>query len=175
MRSALEEPRSTPSSLDSSETHSTYEADAQRTTRRASTGSRLTRVPPPRPWQPKSAPPRLRSERYCCASYNSDRCLHPAALCTQISRHWPHCCAGTGADNPATDATGHIHDRSPVILPASFWEHWLDPSITDRDEVQAMVNSIPEPHLQPYQVSTAVNNVENDRPELLNPVGEDEK
>ncbi|MBM4608214.1 SOS response-associated peptidase [Rhodococcus hoagii] len=75
----------------------------------------------------------------------------------------------------ATDATGHIHDRSPVILPASFWEHWLDPSITDRDEVQAMVNSIPEPHLQPYQVSTAVNNVENDRPELLNPVGEDEK
>ncbi len=46
------------------------------------------------------------------------------------------------------------HDRSPVILPASFWEHWLDPSITDRDEVQAMVNSIPEPHLQPYQVST---------------------
>ncbi|NKR70144.1 SOS response-associated peptidase [Prescottella equi] len=75
----------------------------------------------------------------------------------------------------ATDATGHIHDRSPVILPASFWEHWLDPSITDRDEVQAMVNSIPEPHLQPYQVSTAVNNVENDRPELLNPVGEDQK
>lgn len=80
-----------------------------------------------------------------------------------------------GQITPATDATGHIHDRSPVILPASFWEHWLDPSITDRDEVQAMVNSIPEPHLQPYQVSTAVNNVENDRPELLNPVGEDEK
>ncbi|MET3642795.1 putative SOS response-associated peptidase YedK [Prescottella equi] len=54
----------------------------------------------------------------------------------------------------ATDATGHIHDRSPVILPASFWEHWLDPAITDRDEVQAMVNSIPEPHLHPYEVST---------------------
>lgn len=70
----------------------------------------------------------------------------------------------------ATDATGHIHDRSPVVLPASFWEHWLDPTITNKDDVQAMVNSIPEPHLHPYEVSTDVNNVRNNRPGLLEPV-----
>ena len=70
----------------------------------------------------------------------------------------------------ATDAAGHIHDRSPVILPSSFWEHWLDPALTDREEVQAMVNSIPEPRLHPYRVSTDVNNVRNNRPELLEPV-----
>jgi len=27
----------------------------------------------------------------------------------------------------ATDAHGHIHDRSPVILPPEFQDHWLDP------------------------------------------------
>ncbi|MFM1722407.1 SOS response-associated peptidase [Rhodococcus sp. PAM 2766] len=70
----------------------------------------------------------------------------------------------------ATDAAGHIHDRSPVILPESFWAHWLDPSITDADDVRAMVASIPEPHLHPYEVSTDVNNVENNRPDLIEPV-----
>lgn len=66
--------------------------------------------------------------------------------------------------------TGHIHERSPVILPTSSWEHWLDPSITDRDGIEAMVNSIPEPHLHPYEVSTDIDNVRNNRPELLEPV-----
>ncbi|MBM4606391.1 SOS response-associated peptidase [Rhodococcus hoagii] len=75
----------------------------------------------------------------------------------------------------ATDATGHIHDRSPVILPASFWKHWLDPSITDRDEVQAMVNSIPEPASAALP-SEHGGQQRRERPsELLNPVGEDEK
>lgn len=74
----------------------------------------------------------------------------------------------------ATDTTGHIHDRSPVILPTSFWEHWLDPTITDPEDVQAMVNSIPEPRLHPYEVSTAVNNVRNNRPDLLHPMHNEE-
>lgn len=71
---------------------------------------------------------------------------------------------------PATDAMGHIHDRSPLILPESFWEHWLDPNLTDKGEVQAMINSVPEPHLEPYEVSTAVNSPRNSDPSLLEPV-----
>ena len=71
---------------------------------------------------------------------------------------------------PATDATGHIHDRSPLILLESFWEHWLDPNLTDKGEVQAMINSVPEPHLEPYEVSTAVNSPRNNDPSLLEPV-----
>ncbi len=71
---------------------------------------------------------------------------------------------------PATDSTGHIHDRSPLILPESFWEHWLDPTLTDKGEVQAMINSVPEPHLEPYEVSTAVNSRRNNDPSLLEPV-----
>lgn len=71
---------------------------------------------------------------------------------------------------PATDAAGHIHDRSPVLLPESFVGPWLDPSLTDRDDVDALLNSIPEPHLHPYEVGTAVNNPRNNSPDLLRPV-----
>lgn len=70
----------------------------------------------------------------------------------------------------AADAFGHIHERSPVVLPSTFWEHWLDPALTDKEDVQALLNSVPDPQLHPYEVSTAVNNVRNDRPELLDPV-----
>lgn len=62
---------------------------------------------------------------------------------------------------------GIFHDRSPLIVPASFCERWLEAPITDRAEVQAMVNSIPESHLYPYRMSTEVNNVRNNRPDLL--------
>ena len=71
---------------------------------------------------------------------------------------------------PAGDATGYIHDRSPLILPESFWEHWLDPTLTDKGEVQAMINSVPEPHLEPYEVSTAVNSPRSNDPSLPEPV-----
>lgn len=72
---------------------------------------------------------------------------------------------------PATDATGHIHGRSPLILPETFWEHWLDPNLADKGEVQAMINSVPEPHLEPYEVSTAVNiSPRNNDQSLLEPV-----
>lgn len=71
---------------------------------------------------------------------------------------------------PATDAAGEIHDRSPVILPPTFIGPWLDTALTDRDDVDALLNSIPEPHLVPYEVSTAVNSPRNNRPDLLTPV-----
>ncbi|MEU2001369.1 SOS response-associated peptidase [Rhodococcus sp. NPDC019627] len=70
----------------------------------------------------------------------------------------------------ATDVLGHIHDRSPVVLPPSFQEHWLDPTLTEREQVDALIASIPEPRLEPYEVSTAVNSPRNNGPELLEPV-----
>ncbi len=61
----------------------------------------------------------------------------------------------------ATDAHGHIHDRSPVILPPKFQDHWLDPALTDKDHVDALLASIPERHLYAYEVSTEVNSPRN--------------
>ncbi|QNG19709.1 SOS response-associated peptidase [Rhodococcus triatomae] len=70
----------------------------------------------------------------------------------------------------ATDAAGHIHDRSPVVLPETFVEHWLDPAIDDPAQVRALLASVPEPKLEPYEVRTAVNSPRNNSPELLRPV-----
>jgi len=70
----------------------------------------------------------------------------------------------------ATDAHGHIHDRSPVILPPEFWDHWLDPALTDKDDVDALLASIPEPQLHAYEVSTKFNSPRNNTPDLLTAV-----
>lgn len=70
----------------------------------------------------------------------------------------------------ATDALGRIHDRSPVVLPPEFQDHWLDPTLTAPDDVTALLASVPEPRLMAYEVSTQVNIPRNNSPELLQPV-----
>ena len=71
----------------------------------------------------------------------------------------------------AADTTGHIHDRSPLLIPpGDLLDAWLDPALDDPDDVQTLINSLPEPHLEPYEVSTAVNSVRNNGPHLLDPV-----
>ena len=70
----------------------------------------------------------------------------------------------------ASDSLGHIHDRSPVVLPAGLLDDWLDPTLTDPERVRELLAAVPEPCLQPYEVSTAVNSVRNNSPELLRPV-----
>jgi putative SOS response-associated peptidase YedK len=66
----------------------------------------------------------------------------------------------------AADALGHIHDRSPVVVPADLLDAWLDPGLTDPGEVSRLLAAMPEPRLVPHVVSRAVNNVVNNGPEL---------
>lgn len=70
----------------------------------------------------------------------------------------------------ATDSLGHIHDRTPLIVPRDFHGEWLDPETTSTDDVQHMLDAIPEPKLVPRMVSTAVNSVRNNGRELIEPV-----
>jgi putative SOS response-associated peptidase YedK len=70
----------------------------------------------------------------------------------------------------ATDTLGHIHDRSPLLLPQDRWDAWLDPELTDAGDVDALIATIPEPHLTPVKVGTAVGNVRNNNPELVRPI-----
>ncbi|ACZ32477.1 protein of unknown function DUF159 (plasmid) [Xylanimonas cellulosilytica DSM 15894] len=70
----------------------------------------------------------------------------------------------------ATDTLGHIHDRSPLLLPGELWGEWLDPGLTDADDVDALIARIPEPHLMPVKVGVAVGNVRNNGPELVRSV-----
>jgi len=70
----------------------------------------------------------------------------------------------------AADSLGHIHERTPLVLPAELHEEWLDPSITELTRVKELVAAVPEPRLHPRQVSSAVNSVRNNGPELLRAV-----
>ncbi|WP_074591063.1 SOS response-associated peptidase [Arthrobacter cupressi] len=67
----------------------------------------------------------------------------------------------------ATDALGHIHDRTPLIVPPDMWTDWLDPETTKEADVRALLDSMPEPHLVPRIVSDKVNYVRNNGPELI--------
>ncbi len=71
----------------------------------------------------------------------------------------------------ATDALGHIHPRTPLIVPTDLYGDWLNPATTDSGDVRELLAAIPEPHLQPRAVSTAVNSPRNDGPDLVKPVG----
>lgn len=70
----------------------------------------------------------------------------------------------------ATDSTGHIHDRSPLVLPANVVDAWLNPAVTDLDDVRDLLAAVPEPHLVPRQVGYDVGNVRNNGPHLVDPV-----
>lgn len=70
----------------------------------------------------------------------------------------------------ASDSLGHLHDRTPVILPADLWDDWLAPTITQRSEVRALLDAAPPAHLTARPVGRAVGNVRNQGPGLLEPV-----
>lgn len=71
---------------------------------------------------------------------------------------------------PAADSLGHIHDRSPVVLPPAQWASWLNPEMTDPDQVRDLLADIPDPDLVPRQVGSSVGNVRNNGPELITAV-----
>jgi putative SOS response-associated peptidase YedK len=70
----------------------------------------------------------------------------------------------------ASDTLGHVHDRSPVLIPTDLRDDWLNPALTDLGEVRSLLDSVPEPRLEPYPVGTAVNSPKNNGPELIKPV-----
>ena len=63
-----------------------------------------------------------------------------------------------------------IHDRQPVVLERSDWEHWLDPGVTDRNELEPLLRATRKGVLVHYPVDRAVGNVRNDSPELVEQV-----
>jgi len=70
----------------------------------------------------------------------------------------------------AEDAVGHIHDRMPLMVPAERWAAWLDPRPAAADERLALLEPATPGRLEAYPVSTAVGNVRNNGPDLLDPL-----
>jgi putative SOS response-associated peptidase YedK len=70
----------------------------------------------------------------------------------------------------AEDAVGHIHDRMPLLVEPERYAAWLDPGTSDVEELTGLLVPAAPGRLEAYPVSTEVNNVRNNGPELLDPV-----
>jgi putative SOS response-associated peptidase YedK len=68
---------------------------------------------------------------------------------------------------PAVGALTEIHPRMPLVLPRERWSAWLDPA---KEDVEALIEPTPPELVEALElrpVSTAVNNVAHNGPELL--------
>ncbi len=78
----------------------------------------------------------------------------------------------------ARDDLGHLHDRAPLLVEPDKWEAWLDPTVGGADAQDTLLGLLVPAapgagevdRLQAYPVSTAVNAVRNNGPELVEPL-----
>ena len=78
---------------------------------------------------------------------------------------WLHSC--TVITTAANGTMSPIHDRMPVILPASQWDKWLDPTNQDLVDLNGLLVPAPDTILTMHPVSTDVNKVVNKGAELI--------
>jgi putative SOS response-associated peptidase YedK len=62
-----------------------------------------------------------------------------------------------------------IHDRMPVVLEPPDWAAWLDPA-TDMAAIEKLMVPAADGVLEAYPVSTRVNDVKNEGPDLIVPL-----
>jgi putative SOS response-associated peptidase YedK len=63
-----------------------------------------------------------------------------------------------------------IHDRMPVILPPEAWDTWLDRDNEDIELLGRLLVPAPPQLIVLRPISTAVNNVRNNAPDLMDEV-----
>jgi putative SOS response-associated peptidase YedK len=63
-----------------------------------------------------------------------------------------------------------IHHRMPVVIPPEAFDMWLDCVNVDALTAAALLVPAPEDLMEAYEISTAVNRVANDGPEVIEPV-----
>ncbi|MFC7592877.1 SOS response-associated peptidase [Nonomuraea antimicrobica] len=75
----------------------------------------------------------------------------------------------------AEDQLGRIHDRMPMMIDREHWAEWLDPKLTDTSRAAGLLVPAESGRLTAYAVSTDVNNVRNNGPDLIKPLQEEGK
>ncbi|HEX4832364.1 MAG TPA: SOS response-associated peptidase [Trebonia sp.] len=73
----------------------------------------------------------------------------------------------------ATDEIGQIHDRTPMVIAPESWDDWLDPANNDKSLMMAMMapaTTSGSGGLTSHRVSTAVNSVRHNGPDLIEPL-----
>lgn len=69
----------------------------------------------------------------------------------------------------ANELVAPVHDRMPVILPPTVYDQWLDPTMTQADEVTDFLRPYDPSVMRAVPVSTVVNSPANDLPGCLGP------
>ncbi|MEM6674043.1 MAG: SOS response-associated peptidase [Planctomycetota bacterium] len=69
----------------------------------------------------------------------------------------------------ANDDLAELHDRMPCILERDGFERWLTPEVPDEEATAALLAPAPAGTLVRDRVSTRLNNVRNEGPELMTP------
>lgn len=62
-----------------------------------------------------------------------------------------------------------IHDRMPVILPASSYDTWLDPDCQNAPALNQLLLPFPAKEMQAYPISKKVNKPTYDAPDCIEP------
>lgn len=70
----------------------------------------------------------------------------------------------------AIDAAGHVHPCIPLALTEDHYEERLDPAHQDPDERRNLLTQPAGGHLDARPAATAVNNVRNKGPQLLDAI-----
>jgi putative SOS response-associated peptidase YedK len=70
----------------------------------------------------------------------------------------------------ATDDVGQIHDRMPMVIARDHWADWLNPDNSEPGQLHATMLPAMAGGLTSHPVSTAVNFVRNNGPELIAPL-----
>ena len=81
---------------------------------------------------------------------------------------WVSSCAVVTTE--ASTEVAPIHDRMPVILPRDAWWPWLDPEEKDLGYLRSLLVPAPADALDLYAVSSRVNSVRNNGPDLILPL-----
>lgn len=71
---------------------------------------------------------------------------------------------------PAPDVLGHIHDRSPLLVPPDLRADWLDCRPGGLAIIDEMRHTAPSIRLVPTEVGPAVGSVRHNHPGLIDPV-----
>lgn len=84
------------------------------------------------------------------------------------TQQWQRTCSIITKDSEGTIST--IHDRMPVALLPDVWDAWLDRELTEPDAALALLQTIDADTIMEHIVSSRVNSVKNNTPDLRDQV-----
>ncbi len=111
----------------------------------------------------RTASPR---QPYAIGPAGDGEMLALAGIWSPIHGERPTAAIMTTAPN---ELVASVHDRMPVVLDQDAVEVWLDPD-ADPGHLRSLLVPAPPASLRMWPVSTAVNRVASDGPELLRPI-----